>query len=134
MNLNNHYDLAVIGAGPAGMAAAIEASRNNMKVLVLDDQPAAGGQVYRQIERNYHKNEKLFFLGEDYWLGKKLVDNFKCSSAEFFPESRVWQITQDKCVFFSRKGRAYQVKANFILYQRELRNVRCQFQVGHYQV
>ena len=39
MNLNNHYDLAVIGAGPAGMAAAIEASRNNMKVLVLDDQP-----------------------------------------------------------------------------------------------
>ena len=33
MNLNHHYDLAVIGAGPAGMAAAIEASRNNMKVL-----------------------------------------------------------------------------------------------------
>ena len=53
MNLNHHYDLAVIGAGPAGMAAAIEASRNNMKVLVLDDQPAAGGQVYRQIDRNY---------------------------------------------------------------------------------
>ena len=115
MNLNNHYDLAVIGAGPAGMAAAIEASRNNMKVLVLDDQPAAGGQVYRQIDRNYHKNEELFFLGEDYWLGKKLVEDFKHSSAEFFPESRVWQIAQDKQVFFSRKGRAYQVKANFIL-------------------
>ena len=46
MNLNHHYDLAVIGAGPAGMAAAIEASRNNMRVLVLDDQPAAGGQVF----------------------------------------------------------------------------------------
>ena len=70
MNLNNHYDLAVIGAGPAGMAAAIKASRNNMKVLVLDDQPAAGGQVYRQIDRNYQKNEELFFLGEDFWLGK----------------------------------------------------------------
>ena len=115
MNLNHHYDLAVIGAGPAGMAAAIEASRNNMKVLVLDDQPAAGGQVYRQIDRNYHKNEELFFLGEDYWLGKKLVDDFKHSSAEFFSESRVWQITLDKHVFFSRKGRAYQVQANFIL-------------------
>ena len=59
MNLNNNYDLAVIGAGPAGMAAAIEASRNNMKVLVLDDQPAAGGQVYRQIDRNYGANLNL---------------------------------------------------------------------------
>ena len=84
MNLNNHYDLAVIGAGPAGMAAAIEASRNNMKVLVLDDQPAAGGQVYRQIDRNYQKNEELFFLGEDYWLGKKLVDEFKPHQQSFF--------------------------------------------------
>ena len=68
MSLNQHYDLAVIGAGPAGMAAAVQASKNNMKVLVLDDQPAAGGQVYRQIDRNYHKNEELSFLGEDYWL------------------------------------------------------------------
>ena len=134
MNLNNHYGLAVIGAGPAGMAAAIEASRNNMKVLVLDDQPAAGGQVYRQIDRNYHKNEGLFFLGEDYWLGKKLVEDFKHSSAEFLPESRVWQITRDKNLLFSRKGSAYQVQADFIPYQRELWNARCQFQVGHYQV
>ena len=115
MSLNQHYDLAVIGAGPAGMAAAVQASKNNMKVLVLDDQPAAGGQVFRQVDRNYHKNKALFFLGEDYWLGKKLVDDFRRSSAELLSESRVWQITQDKHIFFSRKGLAHQVQADFIL-------------------
>lgn len=115
MSLNQHYELAIIGAGPAGMAAAIEASKNNMKVLVLDDQPEAGGQVFRQIARNYQKNDELVFLGEDYWRGKKLVDDFGRSSAEFLPESRVWQITRDKHVFFSRKGLAHQVQADFIL-------------------
>ena len=115
MSLNQHYELAIIGAGPAGMAAAIEASKNNMKVLVLDDQPAAGGQVYRQVARNYQKNDELVFLGEDYWRGKKLVDDFGRSSAEFLPESRVWQITRDKHVFFSQKGLAHQVQADFIL-------------------
>ena len=82
MSSNQHFDLAIIGAGPAGMSAAVEASKNNLKVLVLDDQPAVGGQVYRQIDRNYPKNKELFFLGEDYWLGKKLVDDFKHSSTE----------------------------------------------------
>ena len=92
MSLNQHYDLAIIGAGPAGMAAAIEASKNNLKVLVLDDQPAVGGQVYRQSDKNYYNREELSFLGEDYWLGKKLVDDFAHSSAELLSESRVWQI------------------------------------------
>ena len=115
MSLNQHYDLAIIGAGPAGMAAAVEASKNNLKVLVLDDQPAVGGQVYRQIDKNYHNSDELSYLGEDYWLGKKLVDNFWHSSAELLSESRVWQITRDKLIFFSRKGLAHQVQADFIL-------------------
>ncbi|MBN9022673.1 MAG: FAD-dependent oxidoreductase, partial [Rhizobiales bacterium] len=44
-------DLVVIGAGPAGMAAAIEARRHGLTVTVLDDQPAAGGQILRGIAR-----------------------------------------------------------------------------------
>ena len=45
MNAALHYDLIIIGAGPAGMSAAIYASKNDMTALVLDDQPAGGGQV-----------------------------------------------------------------------------------------
>ncbi len=115
MSSNQHFDLAIIGAGPAGISAAVEASKNNLKVLVLDDQPAVGGQVYRQIDKNHYNSDELSFLGEDYWLGKKLVDDFGHSSAELLSESRVWQITQDKHIFFSRKGLAHQVQADFIL-------------------
>ncbi|MHA1819475.1 MAG: NAD(P)/FAD-dependent oxidoreductase [Promethearchaeota archaeon] len=39
------YDVIIIGAGPAGMAAAIYASRGGLKTLVLDESAPAGGIV-----------------------------------------------------------------------------------------
>jgi thioredoxin reductase/bacterioferritin-associated ferredoxin len=40
-------DIAVIGAGPAGASAAIEAAELDLRVVILDEQAAAGGQVWR---------------------------------------------------------------------------------------
>jgi D-hydroxyproline dehydrogenase subunit alpha len=40
-------DLLVVGAGPAGMAAAWRAAQNGLRVCVVDDNPAAGGQIWR---------------------------------------------------------------------------------------
>ena len=37
----------VIGAGPAGMAAAWRAAQSGLRVCVVDDNPAAGGQIWR---------------------------------------------------------------------------------------
>jgi NADPH-dependent 2,4-dienoyl-CoA reductase/sulfur reductase-like enzyme len=41
-------EVLVIGAGPAGIAAATAAAENGCKVIVLDDNLAAGGQIWRQ--------------------------------------------------------------------------------------
>ncbi|MDO7786612.1 NAD(P)/FAD-dependent oxidoreductase [Desulforamulus aquiferis] len=47
------YDVAIIGAGPAGMTAAIYAARANLKVLLLD-KLAPGGQIVNTFEiQNY---------------------------------------------------------------------------------
>ena len=46
----SQYDYVIIGAGPAGIAAAVEARQHGLNVLVLDEQPAVGGQIYRNIE------------------------------------------------------------------------------------
>ena len=40
-------DLAVIGAGPAGLAAASRAAELGLHVIVLDQGPRAGGQIWR---------------------------------------------------------------------------------------
>lgn len=41
------HDVVVVGAGPAGLAAAVAASERGRSVLVLDQAPHAGGQVWR---------------------------------------------------------------------------------------
>ena len=41
--MNEHFDIAVIGSGAAGIAAAVSAARTGAKVLLLDKNPAPGG-------------------------------------------------------------------------------------------
>ncbi|MEJ5020972.1 FAD-dependent oxidoreductase [Ochrobactrum vermis] len=41
-------DLAIVGAGPAGMAAALEVAEAGFSVLVVDEQVSAGGQIFRR--------------------------------------------------------------------------------------
>src|ERR1041384_4736839 len=40
-------DVLIAGAGPAGMAAAYRAAQSGSRVAVVDDNPAAGGQIWR---------------------------------------------------------------------------------------
>lgn len=40
------YDVAVLGAGPAGAAAAVEAAALGLRAAIIDEHVVAGGQVY----------------------------------------------------------------------------------------
>ncbi|HUQ79511.1 MAG TPA: FAD/NAD(P)-binding oxidoreductase [Gemmatimonadaceae bacterium] len=44
-------DVAVIGAGPAGIAAAVRAAESGRRVIVVDESPNAGGQIWRHRAR-----------------------------------------------------------------------------------
>jgi NADPH-dependent 2,4-dienoyl-CoA reductase/sulfur reductase-like enzyme len=45
--MNEYADLLIIGAGPAGMAAALAAAPSGARIVMLDDNPFAGGQIWR---------------------------------------------------------------------------------------
>jgi len=42
-----NVDVLIVGAGPAGMSAAVAAAKSGRRVVVLDDNPQAGGQIWR---------------------------------------------------------------------------------------
>ena len=42
-----HCDVLIIGAGPAGLAAAVAAAPSGACITVIDDNPAPGGQIWR---------------------------------------------------------------------------------------
>lgn len=45
--MSEFADLLIIGAGPAGMAAALAAARSGARIVLLDDNPLPGGQIWR---------------------------------------------------------------------------------------
>jgi D-hydroxyproline dehydrogenase subunit alpha len=45
--VTEHFEILVVGAGPAGIAAAVSAAESGRSVALLDDNPAAGGQIWR---------------------------------------------------------------------------------------
>ena len=72
------YDLVIIGAGPAGLAAAVEASKHKISVLVLDEQAEIGGQIYRSINTTKRLRPEAFtLLGTDYQRGENLENSFR---------------------------------------------------------
>ena len=44
-------ELAIVGAGPAGLSAAIEARRAGVDVLLIDENARPGGQLFKQIHK-----------------------------------------------------------------------------------
>lgn len=51
------YDLIVVGAGPAGLSAAIEAAKNGLKPIVFDENAKPGGQLFKQIHKFFGSKE-----------------------------------------------------------------------------
>ncbi len=82
-------DLVVIGAGPAGMAAAVEAARAGVSVAIVDESPAPGGQVYRSFLDGMQVTDAAA-LGPDYAIGTALKGELKASGAETAFGERVW--------------------------------------------
>ncbi len=93
---NPECDLAVIGAGPAGLAAATTAAECGLQTVLYDEQAAPGGQIYRAIENvSRERAADHALLGEDYQQGEGLVDAFRASAATYVPQTSVWEITPD---------------------------------------
>ena len=111
--MKTQYDFIIIGAGPAGMAAAVEAGKSGISAIVIGDQRSPGGQVYRAIERV--SPEKLEVLGTDYRFGQDLARKFREANADYLPAAAVWQVEPELIVSFIFEEKARQIKAKRIL-------------------
>ena len=50
-------ELAIVGAGPAGLSAAIEARNAGVDVLLIDENARPGGQLFKQIHKFFGSKE-----------------------------------------------------------------------------
>src|SRR5690625_4138077 len=90
------FPVVIIGAGPAGLAAAQHCAMHDIACLLLDEQDGKGGQIYRNITRSSSEHQAI--LGTEYQAGLELAQLATHELVDYRPGCIVWQITRDKTV------------------------------------
>jgi len=97
------FDLVIIGAGPAGISAAIEAADRGAAVALIDENPVLGGKVFGHM--HYHLKDAIPDKIEKR-IGSQLLQRLDSvmDSVSVFLETEVWNILDQWIVAFHQKG------------------------------
>jgi thioredoxin reductase len=99
-----------IGAGPAGLAAAIEASRNGVEAVVYDENDRPGGQLFKQIHKFFgSKEHRAMERGFD--IGESFLEEARKLNVEVSLNSVVLGIYENGTLNVMIRDRIGQVKA-----------------------
>ncbi|WP_312815874.1 FAD-dependent oxidoreductase [Sedimentibacter sp.] len=94
----NNYDVVIVGAGPAGLAASIEAAGAGARVLLIDENNKPGGQLFKQIHKFFGSREhKAGTRGIN--IGTELLDDTEKLNIEVMLNTEVCGLTPDKKIW-----------------------------------
>ena len=108
------YDMIVVGAGPAGLSAAIEAAKHGVKPIVFDENARPGGQLFKQIHKFFgSKEHKAKIRG--FKIGEELLEEAEKYGVEVVLNATVVGLYPDKEVTVRIEGEIKHFKGDSIL-------------------
>jgi thioredoxin reductase len=95
--------VAIVGAGPAGLCAAIEAAKAGANVSIFDENPQPGGQLVKQIHKFFgSKDHRAGIRGMD--IGRQLLKEAESLQVEIHLNAVVWGIFDHAVLGILEKG------------------------------
>ena len=108
------YDLIVVGAGPSGLSAAIEAAKKGLKVVIYDENAKPGGQLFKQIHKFFgSKEHKAKIRG--FRIGEELLKEASEAGVEVVLNATVTGLYQDKEIIVRIQDQMHHVKGDTII-------------------
>ena len=108
------YDLIIVGAGPSGLSAAIEAASKGLEVVVFDENERPGGQLFKQIHKFFgskeHRAKERGFV-----IGQELLDEADKAGVKVVLNAVVIGLYQDKEIVVKIGEEIRHYKANAII-------------------
>lgn len=91
------FDVAIVGAGPAGLKAAIEIARAGGNVVMIDDHPHVGGKLNGQLHEEPNNG--------DWWIGVSIAEQLKQEALSLgitiLTGTQVWSVEEGWKLFIS---------------------------------
>jgi len=108
------YDVIVVGAGPAGLGAAIESAKAGASTLLVDENDRPGGQLFKQIHkffgsRAHHAGTRGFIIGQ------QLLKEAAEANVEIRLGTRVWGIFGDGTISACTEDQSFRCRSKYIV-------------------
>jgi len=108
------YDLIVIGAGPSGLSAAIEAAKRGLSVVVFDENEKPGGQLFKQIHKFFgSKAHKAKIRGFN--IGEMLLKEADAAGVKVVLNATVTGMYLDKEILVRQENAMVHYKGDSII-------------------
>jgi D-hydroxyproline dehydrogenase subunit alpha len=106
--------IAIVGAGPAGLAAALTAAEIGGKVVLIDEYSTLGGQFYKQLHeglsvKNLRKEPR------QYTDGAKIIQRLQNTTVEVMSNTLVWGIFEERTLALYRQDRTEFLRPNKLI-------------------
>lgn len=108
------YDLIIVGAGPSGLSAAIEAAKRGLRVVVFDENEKPGGQLFKQIHKFFgSKEHKAKIRG--FVIGQQLLKEADEAGVKVVLNATVIGLYQDREVVVKIGDGIYHYKGDSVI-------------------
>lgn len=108
------YDLIIVGAGPSGLSAAIEAARKGLNVVVFDENEKPGGQLFKQIHKFFGSKEHRAKV-RGFVIGQQLLDEADEAGVQVVLNATVIGLYQDKEVVVKIGDQIHHYKGDAVI-------------------
>lgn len=109
-----YIEVAIIGAGPAGLAASIEIANGGGEIVLFDENKKPGGQLFKQIHKFFGSKDHMAGIrGMD--IGYQLLNECKRLGVQILLDTVVYGIYEDNVIGIVKNGISHFLKAKKII-------------------